>query len=91
MCLLEELVLTGTAVTAAALPLLQQFGSLRFLDVRRARPSGSPLFDSWLPGSKAAVRLGFSVLTICAATFAITCHSLCLRNTPTGLRLQRCA
>ena len=39
MCRVEELVLAGTGVTAAALPLLQLLGSLRFLDVRRARGS----------------------------------------------------
>lgn len=39
MCRVEELVLAGTGVTAAVLPLLQLLGSLRFLDVRRARRS----------------------------------------------------
>ncbi|KAK9826361.1 hypothetical protein WJX81_002113 [Elliptochloris bilobata] len=34
VCRVEDLVLTGTRVTAAALPLLHQLGGLRFLDVR---------------------------------------------------------
>lgn len=35
-CQIEELSLEGTCVTAAALPLLQRLGALRFLDLRCA-------------------------------------------------------
>ncbi len=41
-CRIEELVLEGTRLTAASLPLLQHLSGLRFLDLRCAAPSLYP-------------------------------------------------